>query len=190
MPVRGLYVLCHTLGAVARRLRQSAATCYHRATLGQVGTGCVFGANVRFYPPSNVKFGDRCVVAQGTAASTEALVGHLQVGSEVQINRHVHLDMTGGLVIGDAVLISEQAVIYTHNHGHDPRMPPDLCPKTIEAGAWIGMRAVILPGCRKIGAGAVIGAGSIVVKDVPAGAIVAGNPARVIGTRTQDRQVA
>jgi acetyltransferase-like isoleucine patch superfamily enzyme len=48
---------------------------------------------------------------------------------------------------------------------------------------WIGANAVILPGCTRIGVGAVIGAGSIVTKNVPDFTIVAGNPARVIGMR-------
>ena len=65
-----------------------------------------------------------------------------------------------------------------------------LVPKAIGEDVWIGMRAVILPQCRQIGAGAVIGAGAIVVHDVPAGAIVAGNPARVIGHRDAAQQVA
>ena len=83
--------------------------------------------------------------------------------------------------IDDDVLISEEAFLYTHDHGLDPRADPMLMPKKIGAGAWIGMRAVILPQCQNIGAGAVIGAGAIVARDVPAGAIVAGNPARQIG---------
>jgi acetyltransferase-like isoleucine patch superfamily enzyme len=45
---------------------------------------------------------------------------------------------------------------------------------------WIGANVIILPGCYKIGNGAIIGAGSIVTKDVPPYAIVAGNPSRLI----------
>jgi virginiamycin A acetyltransferase len=48
---------------------------------------------------------------------------------------------------------------------------------------WIGANVVILPGCRRVGAGAVIGAGSIVTKDIPDFAIVVGNPARQVSSR-------
>lgn len=53
----------------------------------------------------------------------------------------------------------------------------------IGSDVWIGQNAIILPGARRIGDGAVIGAGSIVTKDVPDFAIVAGNPARIIRYR-------
>jgi len=52
-------------------------------------------------------------------------------------------------------------------------------PIVIEDSAWIGAGAIILAGVT-IGRNAVVGAGSVVTKDVPAGAVVAGNPARVI----------
>jgi acetyltransferase-like isoleucine patch superfamily enzyme len=52
----------------------------------------------------------------------------------------------------------------------------------IEDGAWIGQRAIILPG-RRIGRGAVVAAGAVVTRDVAPLEIVAGNPARVIGSR-------
>lgn len=57
--------------------------------------------------------------------------------------------------------------------------------------SWIGANAVILPGCRRIGVGAVIGAGSIVTNDVEDFTVVAGNPARPIASRlTQDERTA
>ncbi|MGE2715286.1 CatB-related O-acetyltransferase [Mycolicibacterium litorale] len=54
--------------------------------------------------------------------------------------------------------------------------------------SWIGANAVILPGCRRIGVGAVIGAGSIVTKDVEDFSVVAGNPAKPIGSRLTEDQ--
>jgi acetyltransferase-like isoleucine patch superfamily enzyme len=56
-------------------------------------------------------------------------------------------------------------------------------PQVIEDDVWIGHNAMILPSCRRIGRGSVIGAGAIVTKDVPRYSIVAGNPARLIRER-------
>ena len=125
--------------------------------------------------------GDDCYFWRGCNASAEFSGAPLIIDDGVQINQDVHLDTTGGLTLGNGVMISEGAVIYTHDHGLEPRAAPQMLPKTIAPDVWIGMRAVIMPQCRRIGRGAVIGAGAIVVRDVPAGAIVGGNPARIIG---------
>ena len=60
---------------------------------------------------------------------------------------------------------------------------------TIGNDVWVGANVVILPGCEKIGDGACIGAGSIVTKDVPPYAIVAGNPAKLIRYRFKDATI-
>lgn len=64
-----------------------------------------------------------------------------------------------------------------------PRDNLPIANLTIEHDAWVGERAFILPGCTRIGIGAVIGAGAVVTKDVPNFAIVAGSPARLIRFR-------
>ena len=55
----------------------------------------------------------------------------------------------------------------------------------IAGDVWIGARAIVLPGCRRIGHGAIIGAGSVVTKDVPDYAIMGGNPAKVLRYRNE-----
>lgn len=85
--------------------------------------------------------------------------------------------------VGDNVSIGPEATILTL--GHDPRSPlfeDKGGPVTIGDRAWIGYRAVILPGV-EIGEGAVVGAGAVVTRNVPPYTIVAGNPAVKIGDR-------
>jgi len=56
-------------------------------------------------------------------------------------------------------------------------------PLVIEADAWLGAHTIILPGCRRIGRGAVVAAGAVVTRDVPDYAVFAGNPARLLRYR-------
>lgn len=92
--------------------------------------------------------------------------------------------------MGDDVRTGPEFAIITANHSFDnPDIPIRLQGKTkspvvIKDRVWIGMRVIILPGVT-IGEGAVIGAGSIVTKDVKPYDIVAGNPARVIKNRKE-----
>lgn len=67
-----------------------------------------------------------------------------------------------------------------------------LDPATTVIGhdVWIGQSAVILPGCKEIGHGAIVGAGSVVTKNVPAYAIVAGNPAKILKFRFDETKIA
>lgn len=178
--LRTIYWGLRAAAAVTRRAGAAGATVLHRATLASVGKGTRFQAGVRFAQPGIVSIGAGCYLWRGVEVSAEIKGAPLIIADNVQINRDVHLDTTGGLTIGAGSLISERAVIYTHDHGHDPRAVPQLLPKAIGANVWIGAGAVILPQCRQIGQGAIIGAGAVVTRDVPAGAVVGGNPARVL----------
>jgi acetyltransferase-like isoleucine patch superfamily enzyme len=95
----------------------------------------------------------------------------------------------GGIVIEEDVLIGPGVHFYTNNHefldvtkpiieqGYPPPISKDSI--VVRCGSWIGAGAVILPGVT-IGKNAVVGAGSIVTRDVPDFTVVAGNPARVL----------
>jgi acetyltransferase-like isoleucine patch superfamily enzyme len=91
-----------------------------------------------------------------------------------------------GIRTGSDVSIGPEATILTL--GHDPQSP-DFADRgsavVIGDRVWIGYRAMVLPGVT-IGNGAVVAAGAVVTKDVEAGAIVAGNPAKKIGERRSD----
>ena len=77
-------------------------------------------------------------------------------------------------------------MLITSNHlKDDPYFGVEDKPITIEDYAWVGSRATVLPGVT-IGRGAVVAAGAVVTKDVPAYAVVGGVPAKVIGERAKD----
>lgn len=108
----------------------------------------------------------------------------ISLGDRSVINHGCLLDgRRHPIQIGCDVSIGPEAAILTL--GHDPRSP-DFAdrggPVRVGDHAWIGFRAIVLPGVR-IGEGAVVGAGAVVSRDVAAFTIVAGNPARTIGIR-------
>ena len=93
------------------------------------------------------------------------------------------------LTIHDKVMIGD-VLIQGGGHSYaNPDVPigaegnlPNT-PLKIMEDVWIGTRAIVLPGCTRIGAHSIIGAGAVVTKDVPDYAIVGGNPARIIRMR-------
>lgn len=111
---------------------------------------------------------------------------NLVIGRNTSIGHHAILDARNGIRIGDNVNFSTGVWIWTEQH--DPQ-DPDFATKKggVEIGdyAWVSCRTVLLPGV-KIGKGAVVAAGAVVVRDVPDYAIVGGVPAKVIGYRTRD----
>jgi acetyltransferase-like isoleucine patch superfamily enzyme len=109
----------------------------------------------------------------------------ITIGHHTIINQKVCLDGRGGLTIGNYVDISSGAWILTDSHDmNDPLFPEILAPVNIGDHVWIGSRATILPGVT-IGKGAVVAAGAVVTRDVEPFVVVAGVPARPIGTRSK-----
>jgi acetyltransferase-like isoleucine patch superfamily enzyme len=99
----------------------------------------------------------------------------------VFINSGCRFQDQGGIDIGDGSLIGHNAVITTLNHDIRPSRRADMHPAgvVIGVGVWVGANVTVLPGVR-IGDGAVVGAGAVVTKDVPAGAVVVGVPAKQV----------
>jgi acetyltransferase-like isoleucine patch superfamily enzyme len=109
----------------------------------------------------------------------------VRIGANSRINRDCCLDARGPLEIGDNVSVSPEVVILTASHRiDDPSFRVETRPVIVEDHAWIGTRALILPGVT-LGRGSVVAAGAVVTRDVPPLTIVAGVPARPVGMRPE-----
>ena len=106
---------------------------------------------------------------------------NITVGKNVFINACCHFQEQGGITLGDNCLVGHNVVFATLNHGFAPEERQSMLPAPIVVGrnVWIGSNSTILQGVT-IGDNSIIAAGSVVTKDVPANAIVAGVPARFI----------
>lgn len=106
---------------------------------------------------------------------------NITVGKRVFINSGCRFQDQGGITIGDDVLIGHNVVLVTLNHDLSPERRQDIDPSPITIGnnVWIGASATVLPGVT-IGENAVIAAGAVVTKDVPANAVVGGVPAKLL----------
>jgi putative colanic acid biosynthesis acetyltransferase WcaF len=112
-----------------------------------------------------------------------ALPWNLEIGDYAAVGEGAILYSLGRIVMGKQVTVSQYAHLCAGTHDYTkPEMPLVKAPVTIHDGAWICADAFIGPGVT-VGRFAIVGARAVAVKDVADGAIVAGNPARVIGKR-------
>jgi maltose O-acetyltransferase len=114
------------------------------------------------------------------------LGSNIELGAGTFLNFNCVILDVAPVTIGDATAIGPAVQILTSDHPRDPQLRRQQVrygrPVSIGANVWIGGGAIILPGI-SIGDDAIIGAGSVVTRDVPAGATVAGSPAKAIAAR-------
>ena len=156
------------LGKVSLRIRRSICSCLfnrdsdHQCRNLNVEKGAYFGNGKNFTVGNDV----------GLGMNFKSL------------NRIVTID--------DYLMMGEDVLFLGGKHSFDNTDIPmgkqgssGQTPLYIAGDVWIGARAIVLPGCKRIGHGSIIGAGAVVTKDVPDWAIVGGNPAKVIRYRKQ-----
>jgi len=136
--------------------------------------------------PGGLRLGDRTRVMAGAVIHVYNFRGlensGINIGSDCVIGLGAVITGQGGVEIGDSVIMGPHSMVLPVNHnfaGKDaPVRDQGITGRgiRIKKGAWIGAGAIILDGVT-VGENAVVGAGSVVTKDVPAGAVVRGNPA-------------
>jgi maltose O-acetyltransferase len=135
------------------------------------------------YTLSGMKIASKSAIHMGLVLYNPA---NITIGTGTIIGERCVLDGRDTLSIGNHVDIASEVMIYNSQHNiHDPHFLATEEPVIIEDYVFIGPRAIILPGVT-IEKGAVVGAGAVVTKDVPAGAVVGGIPAKEIGKRETD----
>ena len=159
-----------------------------------LGRGCRISASVTTFRPLNphpgagIFLGDEVMLFDHVRLLLGEADTRLSLGHRVIINVGGYVSGEGGLVIEDDVIVGPHVRLLSAGHavhGGEPvvaRNPITRGEIRVGRGAWIAGGATVLEGVA-IGAGAVVGAGSVVTEEVPAFAVVVGNPARVVGYR-------
>jgi acetyltransferase-like isoleucine patch superfamily enzyme len=145
-----------------------------------IGKGTVVGPHTRMVNCANIRIGEQSWLLDMVyiRAGTD---GRVEVGDRVAINSFCRIFGHGSVQIGDDAQIGPGTLITTTNHDFQGNLEASFLPVVIGKRAWIGANVTVLPGVT-IGDYAVVGAGSVVTKSIPARAIAVGVPARVIGS--------
>jgi acetyltransferase-like isoleucine patch superfamily enzyme len=135
-----------------------------------------------------VRIGDKVCIYRDSQVETGD-GGQVTIGRSSSIHPYSRLmAYLEPIIIGQHVMIAANCSFYSYDHGIDPGRPireqplQSRGPIIIGDEVWIGTGVIVLSGVQ-IGEGAVIGAGSVVTRNIPAGAIAVGNPAKVIKNR-------
>jgi acetyltransferase-like isoleucine patch superfamily enzyme len=190
-----------------------ARSVLYRRILGRCGGGVQFGRNLALRHPGKMYIGrgtaidddclldartttegsfvigDRVLIARACVIQSKTDAGAVEIGDECNIGGQTTLSSNGGIRLGRYVLIAGQCYIGGGRYHNDrldvPMMKQGVYtrgPVVIGDDVWLGAGARVMDGVT-IGEGAIIGAGAVVTKDVPARAIAAGIPARVVASR-------
>jgi acetyltransferase-like isoleucine patch superfamily enzyme len=158
-----------------------------------IGAGCVIRSHTVIYAGNTIgaglQTGHHVVIREENTIGDHVSIGthsivehHVQIGDGVRLHSRVFVPeysvLEAGCWLGPGVMVTNAR--YPLSKGAKER----LVGAHIEEGAIIGANATLLPGVR-IGARTLVGAGSVVTKDVPPGAVVVGNPARIVKQRDE-----
>lgn len=164
----GIHQFMDDMSGEARRITFKLNTAYYTPEEVRVLLSELFGKPVdptlRVFPPFYTDFGK-----------------NITIGKNVFINACCHFQDHGGVTLGDGCQIGHNVVFATLNHGisAEDRVHTYPAPIVLGKNVWVGSNSTILQGVT-VGDNAIIAAGAVVTKDVPANTIVGGVPAKTI----------
>ncbi len=183
--------------------------------LGSVGKGVVFGRNVTFRHPLKIDIGDNVIIDDNTLIDAKGDTNRgIKIGNNVYIGRNcIVYCKNGDIILGDKVNIGHNSILFSSNRlvigegvliaayfyamsGGEYDYTSDV--KVIDQpgfsrgdtvigdNCWFGTKVVVGDGV-KVGKGSVVGANSLVIKDIPEDSVAVGSPARVIKRIERER---
>lgn len=188
---------------------------FYPSILGKVGHGVIFGADVNFRHPLKIEIGERTIVDDGALLDAKGANNQgIRIGENCYIGRGSILSCKEGditlenyanistwcnissnskIVIGEKTLLGPYVAIFATSHNFD-----DLSENILDYGwsskgviigenCWLGARVTALDGVT-IGSGTVVGAGSVVISDLPEKVVAVGSPAKPIKKRKQQEE--
>jgi maltose O-acetyltransferase len=173
--------------------RHAAASARLHRELEARAAGVRIHRSVEVRSPDRLELGDNVLVDRGVLLHCGGMdwsvpEARIALGSHTYVGPNCVLFGGGGIEIAEAVLIAPGVVIASHQHTFEDsdrdirEQPLDFGEVVIERNVWIGSNATILPGVR-IRSGTVVGAGAVVSRDLPAGVLALGVPARPVRER-------
>jgi acetyltransferase-like isoleucine patch superfamily enzyme len=147
----------------------------------------------RLIHPRGISIGAYSMVQPG--AVLKSVPGRITIGDDCSVGENAILNAAVSITVGNNVMVAPSCHVTDHDHAFDDaataiqRQGYSAAPVTIGDDCWLGAGATVLAGVT-IGSGAVVAASAVVTRDVGAGQIVAGVPARRIGDRGAGRAAA
>lgn len=170
--------LQHAPSSLRWRAASLVSRTLYPAMFGSFGSGTVLAKPRTLLGAEHIHIGRGCAIAADAWLAVEAGGGPIEIGDHVSLAPGVHLHAMDPISIGANCSFAES--VYVGSADHNPSHHADIRGTgriRIEDDCFIGIRAVILGGVT-IGRGAVVGAHSVVTRNVPPGAVVSGAPAR------------
>lgn len=181
--------------SIIKSVRLRCDSFYYKLLIHNKGENCHFQHPINFIGNNNISLGNNVfIMAYSTIAAysryrQQLFSPSIEIGDDVTIGERAHITSINKIIIGKGVLLGKSVTITDNSHGKNGK--EDICIRPAERqliskGAviigekcWLGDKVTVCPGVT-IGDGCVIGANSVVTKNLPSYTICAGNPCKII----------